>query len=40
MPAEKSWPNQEWRYQFFFESEECGEEPDAENCEDISESDA
>ena len=32
VPSEKSWPDQEWRYQFFFEPEECDEDSQAEDC--------
>ena len=33
VPSEKSWPDQEWRYQFFFEPEECEEDAQEESCE-------
>lgn len=33
VPSETSWPNQEWRYQFFFEPEECEEDSQGEDCE-------
>jgi len=32
VPSEKSWPDQEWRYQFFFEPEECDEDSQGEDC--------
>ena len=37
VPTEKSWPDQEWRYQFFFKPDDCEEDAEAENCEDASE---
>ena len=43
VPSEKSWSNQEWRYQFFFDPEECEEgaeeDTEKESCEADSGSD-
>ncbi|MBB5211573.1 energy transducer TonB [Microbulbifer hydrolyticus] len=33
VPSETSWPNQEWRYQFFFEPEECEADSQDGDCE-------
>lgn len=33
VPADKTWPDQEWRYQFFFEEEKCEEDSDTVNCD-------
>ncbi|WP_299594173.1 hypothetical protein [uncultured Microbulbifer sp.] len=38
VPSEKSWANQEWRYQFFFEPEQCNEDTQEESCESGSDS--
>ena len=37
VPAEQSWPDLEWRYQFYFEPEKCektGADEDSEPCKD------
>ncbi|WP_066960231.1 energy transducer TonB [Microbulbifer sp. Q7] len=33
VPSETSWPDQEWRYQFFFESENCEEGSRESDCD-------
>ncbi|MFV8780842.1 energy transducer TonB [Microbulbifer sp. SA54] len=31
VPSEQSWPNQEWRFQFYYEAEQCEEGKDDED---------
>ena len=38
VPADRTWEGLEWRYQFFFEPESCGDEVPTGSCDENSES--